>query len=197
MSEGIIQYFAYGANRDLRMMRAITGSQELVGHLGILKGYTLCVQKLNQVPDIVLKTSPAPISPRALLKESWPDTFESYIIKPDPKGEVSGTIWELTPLQRKLVRDWELVDFGWYKDIDASAVTTDGQVIQVQAEGLREGQEVDREINGNNYETWLNDPVDFERVAEKARREYFERMNQAQEGTIKTNELSGTPLKET
>ena len=120
MSEEAIQYFAYGANRDLQMMKAITGAQELFGRPGILKGYTLCVQKLNQVPDVASETSPVPISPRELLKQSWPYTFESYIIKPDPNGEVAGTIWELTPLQRELVRDWELVDFGWYKDINTS-----------------------------------------------------------------------------
>jgi len=191
MSEEVIQYFAYGANRDSRMMKAITGSKELVGRQGTLKGYTLCVQKLNQIPDSVSETSPAPISPRALLKESWPDTFESYIIKPDPNGEVVGTIWKPTSLQRELVRDWELVDFGWYKDINTSAVTADGQVIQVQTEGLREGQEIDREVDGHNYETWLSKPGDFERVAEKARREYIERISQTQkEGPSKT------PLKE-
>lgn len=112
MSERIIQYFAYGSNKDVRMMKAITGAHELIGRPGILKDYTLCVQKLNQIPDIVFETAPAPISPRALLKESWPDTFESYIIKPDPNSEVVGTIWELTPLQRELVREWEMVDFG-------------------------------------------------------------------------------------
>ncbi|MDP2585763.1 MAG: gamma-glutamylcyclotransferase family protein [Candidatus Levybacteria bacterium] len=184
MSEGTIQYFAYGANRDPRMIKAITGSQELVGRPGILEGYTLCVQKLNQVPDTISETSPAQISPRALLKESWPDTFESYIIKTDPKGKIVGTIWELTPLQRELVRGWELVDFGWYKDINTSAITKDGQVVQVQTEGLRDGQEVDREVDGHNYETWLNSAADFERVAEKARREYFERISQTQEGKI-------------
>ncbi len=173
-----ILYFAYGANRDIRMMKAITGSQELVGQPGVLKGYALCVQKLNQVPDVVSETAPVPVSPRALLKESWPDTFESYIIKPDPGGEVAGTIWELTPLQRELVRDWEMVDFGWYGDINAEAVTQDGLVVNVQTEGLRDGQEVDREVDGHNYETWLNNPADFERVAEKARREYLERLGQ-------------------
>jgi len=190
MSEEAIQYFAYGANRDLQMMKAITGAQELFGRPGILKGYTLCVQKLNQVPDVASETSPVPISPRELLKQSWPYTFESYIIKPDPNGEVAGTIWELTPLQRELVRDWELVDFGWYKDINTSAITADGQVIQVQAEGLRDDQQVDRKVDGHNYETWLNSSADFERVAEKSRREYFERIGQTQEGSSKT------PLKE-
>ena len=109
-----VLYFAYGANRDIKMMQAITGSSELKGKPATLKGYSLYVQRLDQVPDTVSENSPAPISPRDLLKESWPDTFTSYIIKEDPEGEVAGVVWELTPLQRELVRDWELVDFGWY-----------------------------------------------------------------------------------
>src|SRR3990172_8250986 len=117
-----VLYFAYGANRDIRMMQAITGSGELKGRPATLKGYSFYVQRLDQILDTIAENSPAPISPRDLLKESWPDTFTSYIIKEDPEGEVSGTVWELSPLQRELVRDWELVDFGWYGDIKTEVI---------------------------------------------------------------------------
>ena len=161
-----ILYFGYGANSQREMMEAITGNRSLKGRPGILKGYTLCVQKLSQAPDSV----------RKILLDSWGDNFETYIIKPDKNGEVTGTIWELFPQDRELVRDWELVDFGWYKDMKGKAETVDGQIFDVQTEGFREGQEVDREVDGKNYKPFLNSLEDFQRVAEKSRKEYLERI---------------------
>lgn len=170
-----ILYFGYGANRDPKMMEWITGNKNLVGKPGILKGYKLCVQRLDQIPDTVAPTAPAPYSARAnVISGGWPETFESYIIKKDAQGKVHGTIWELAPQDRELVRDWELIDFGWYKDITAE--TTDGKKVTVETEGLREGQKIDREVDGKNYETWLQPPKDFERIATKSRQEYFDRL---------------------
>lgn len=184
--ENKVLYFGYGANRALEMMASITGNKNLVSRPAILTGYTLCVQRLDQIPDTVSPGSPAPISPRQLLKESWPDTFESYIIKPGKREDkILGVVWELTPEERELVREWELIDFGWYQDMEIQVKTQDGQKVVVQTEGLREDQEVDREVNGANYETWLNKPEDFARVAEKARREYFERQKKSIEGLQK------------
>lgn len=180
-----VSYFAYGANRDPRMMAAITGNQSLIGIPAVLEGYQLCIQRLDQIPDIVFPTSPAPISPRDLLKQSWPETFESYIIKPKKGSKVHGNLYKLTPQERELVRDWELIDFGWYKDEKGIAVTSDGKKVDVVTEGLRQDQEVDREVLGEDYNPWLNSPEDFERVAEKSRREFFERMGITTEGSVR------------
>lgn len=160
-----ILYFGYGANSQREMMEAITGNRNLKGQPAVLKGYALCVQKLSQVPDLVKKN----------LQESWGDSFETYIIKPDPNGEVAGTIWELSPDERELVRDWELIDLGWYKDMVGKAVIEDGTEIDVQTEGLREGQRIDREVRGKYYPPFLNNLKDFKRIAEQSRREYFAR----------------------
>lgn len=186
--ENKVLYFGYGANSQREMTEAITGNKHLVGHTGVLKGFKLCVQRMDQIPNSVFPTSPVPVSPRQILKESWKDDFETYIIKPgEETDEVAGTVWELTPLERELVRDWELVDFGWYKDMKGKAVTRDGTEVNVQTEGFREGQEVDREVDGKNYKPFLNRLEDFERVAEKARREYFERQR-AKEGALVSKE---------
>jgi len=172
-----ILYFGYGANSQREMMEAITGNKSLTGQPGILRGFKLCVQRMDQVPNSVFPNSPAPVFPKKILKESWPDSFETYMIKPgEETDEVTGTIWELTPLERELVRDWELVDFGWYKDIKGRAVMKEGQEVDIQTEGFREGQEVDREVDGRNYKPFLNQLGDFQRVAEKARKEYLERI---------------------
>lgn len=175
--ENKVLYFGYGANSQREMMEAITGNKNLVGKPGILRGFKLCVQRMDQIPDSVFPNSPAPVSPKQIIKENWPDSFETYMIKPaDVTDEVMGTIWELTPQERELVRDWELVDFGWYKDMKGRAETLDGQTVNVQTEGFREGQEVDREIDGEDYKPFLNPLTDFQRVAEKSRKEYLERM---------------------
>lgn len=76
-----IFYFGYGANRDPKMMEAITGKKNLVGRPAVLKGYSLCVQRLDQVPDTIAPSAPAPVSPRTILKDNWSPTFTSYIIK--------------------------------------------------------------------------------------------------------------------
>lgn len=181
--ENRILYFGYGANSRPEMMEAITGNKNLVGQPGVLKGFKLCIQKRDQVPNKIFPNSPVQISPNKIIEENWGEKFETYMIKPgEETDEVSGTVWELTSLERELVRDWELVDFGWYKDMRVKAEMLNGQVVDVQTEGLREeGQEVDREIDGKNYKPFLNPLEDFQRVAEKARREYLERISVGKE----------------
>lgn len=185
-----ILYFGYGANRDIRVMKAITGSKNLKGTPATLKGFGLYVQRLDQTPDAIFPSSPVPISVQQLLRESWNDRFTTYIIKTKEGSEVFGTIWELTSQERELVREWELVEFGWYKDYkNVKAVTKMGKEIEAETEGWREGQETDHEIDGKKYPTFLNRVEDFEKVAEKARREYFERIGN-QEGSLPTAERS-------
>ncbi len=130
MEEKVL-YFGYGANRDSRMMAAITGNKNLKGRPEVLRGFSLCIQRLDQVPDTIVPSAPVQISPRKILEGNWPSNFTSYIIKEDSEGQVNGTIWELTPLERELVRDWELVDFGWYEDKAATVVTLDRQEVQI------------------------------------------------------------------
>ena len=179
-NEGKVLYFGYGANASKRMMTAITENENLVGRPARLESFKLCVQKLGQVPDEVLATAPIPVSPRALLKESSPPTFESYVIQPGaPDDFVVGTVWELTLLERELVEDWELIPFGWYQPMAGKATILDqeGDVVEVVTEGLGEGQEFDRVVNGEQYPRYLNPVEDFERVAHKAREEFFARQS--------------------
>lgn len=81
-----------------------------------------------------------------------------------------------------MIRDWELVEFGWYKDYKVR-VQVDGKEIEMQTEGWREGQGIDREVEGKNYEPFLNELSDFQRVAKKAREEYLAKLKM-QEGAI-------------
>lgn len=184
MSENV-KYFGYGANRDPKMIAAILGMAEadVKGTPAFLEGYDMAVQRLDQVPDSVSPTAPANISPRDLLMESWGEDFLSYVIMPNPEGRVSGVIWELTSDERERMRDWELVDFGWYEDCEGTARTANGQVILVMSQRLGIQQSVDHIVDGLNYETWLDSPAKFIEVAEKARREYDSRNMIGPEGT--------------
>lgn len=169
-------YFGYGANSQREMMKAITGNKDLKGIPATLSGVALYVQRLDQVPDRVVPTSPEPISPKASIKKHWSGDFTTYMIKPKENSFVKGTVWELNRQERELVREWEMVDFGWYKDMKGKAIADDGREIEIETEGWREGQEVEREIDGKNYTPFLNKLEDFQRVADKTRRGYFERI---------------------
>ena len=184
-----VLYFAYGANRDVRMIAAITGvpAEELVGHPAILQDYQLGIQGLEQIPDTVPPNSPADISVREILRNGWGDEFESYVIEYKPGQKVLGTIWELTPEQRERVREWELLDYGWYEDCEGKAITADGDEIDVVTERIREDQVLGREVDGMNYETWLADPERFEAIAKRSMLEYDERMAESEINRPKIN----------
>lgn len=192
MAETVL-YFGYGANRDARMMAGITGrpADQLKGRPAVLEGYSLAVQRYDQLPDVVLPTAPYSASPRQIIHNGWGEQFESYVIKADPHGKVSGTLWELTPLERERVRDWELLDFGWYHDIEGRVKLADGTEIDMVTEAIDDSQEVDREVNGMDYETWLQDPEKFDAIAANARAEFDERMKTDPEGKPKSNPEMG------
>ena len=190
MSERI-PYFGYGANRDPKMLAVLFGrpEAELIGQPAFLDDYGLAVQRLDQVPDIVVPTAPAPVSARDLLKEHWDDSFKSYVIMPSPGDRVFGTVWELTPDERERVRDWELIDFGWYEDCEGVARTPDGLMLPVVTEALGPGQEIEKQVSGMWFPTWLNDPGRFREVAEITRREYDERIK-GPEGLISNPDIN-------
>lgn len=176
-----VLYFAYGANSHPRMMEAITGNVNLVGKPAVLSDWEIGVQRLSQIPDTASPKAPVPISPRTEIVENWGEDFETYVIRPAQGKEVHGTLWELTPQERELVRDWEMVDFGWYKDAIVKVETTDG-LLDVQTEVLGDGQEIDRVVEGKDYPPFLNDLGDFARIAERSRLEYLKRQLEKESG---------------
>lgn len=169
-------------------MQALTGNKNLVGHEAILKGFKLNLQRLDQVPDV---RTIAPKSPREILRESWPDDHEFFAASRDEKDEVAVTVWELNDEERELFRDFELIDLGWYKDGKGKAVTLDGKELDVEVAVLGDEQEVSREVDGINYDPWFNcAPEKSVQVAEKARREFFERVGQTPEGKVMSETVS-------
>lgn len=169
-----VLYFGYGANRDPRILSVVLGRKEsdFIGTPAIIKGYKLVVQKLNDIPDTIIPTSPVKISPRELLEQSWDDKFNSYIIKQDAKSAVSGILWEITEEERERIKDWELVDFGWPEECQVLASDNLGNLFMASTERMISDQDYDHEVDGINYDTWLNPFEKSEKVAIKAKREY-------------------------
>lgn len=174
-----ILYGAYGANRDPEMLKAITGNASLVGRLATFKDVELCVQRFDQIPDVVAPTAPVPLSPKAIMVDAWGEEadFETYVIRPVKGGQVAGRVYELTEQERALIAEWEMIEFGWYKELDMTAVLEDGTEITVNTEGLSDDASVDRVVDGMDYPTYLNDPTDMFKVAEQAREDFLARQD--------------------
>src|SRR5258705_13879559 len=102
----MIYFFGYGADKDASMIEAIVGRKPK-GEKATISGFELCVQSLSDVPFPAQK----------IIKRSWTedDHFKSYVIRPAKRMDsvVTGTMWELTPLERKLVDNWEITGL-WY-----------------------------------------------------------------------------------
>ncbi|MCL5432650.1 MAG: gamma-glutamylcyclotransferase [Patescibacteria group bacterium] len=176
-----ILYFAYGANMDKGMIRAITGNDRLVGRPAILDGYEIGIQRIDQTPKDVEK----------LLRNSWGDDFKTYVIYPRLGAKVKGMVWELTETERRLVRNWEFVEkevgprFSWYKQVLIDRVSTPegGTIEGLETEILGDGQEIDGtiKVDGLNYEPYLMNPGEMWRIASEDLKSFLEREGRKKE----------------
>ncbi len=171
---GKIVYFGYGANRTPEMISWITGKSDLKGKQATISGWILGIQKLNQVPNTPVPTSAGPKPLRKHLQAEWGDDFETYVIIPE-EGKVKGTLWEITPKERELIRSWERVGF-WYKETKVKALTDDNLEIDAITERLGDNQSFDRKADGMNYDSFLFPKATLKLRAEEARIGYYKRM---------------------
>src|SRR4051812_23050748 len=112
----MILYAGYGANREPEMLEHIIGRvPNVLGKVAILD-VELCVQKLSQVTQDVAETAPVPKSPHAILVEAWGDdaAFETYASRKKNGSIVDANLFEITPEERALIAEWEMIEFGWY-----------------------------------------------------------------------------------
>lgn len=173
-------YAGYGANRDLEMMKAIVGDTPTVVGGVAIQDVELCVQRQDQITNEVSDTAPATLSPKMVIDGAWgkKSGFETYAIRPHEGSSVSATLFELTHPQRDLVAEWELVEFGWYNQMPVMVVLEDGSQVQAITEGFVQGQDIDRVVDGQIYETFLADQNAMYEAAEKARVDYLEQLEQ-------------------
>lgn len=171
-----VLYVGYGANRDLDMIRAITGQEpEVVATEVKIKDVELCVQKLGQITDEVSPTAPEPISPLGIMEPAWENKgkFETYGIRTQLGSEVGATLFRLTRAQRQAIAEWELVPFDWYQIMSVDVALPDGAVIQAETEGFDNDQAVDRVVDGGNYITYLSNQDEMLAVAEEVRPDFI------------------------
>ena len=164
----MISYFGYGTNRDRDMMAAMIGRNNLSGTKGIIFDYELAIQNLEHIPDKILSTAPAPRSPREIMKTALGDNAKLYIIRPKSGAITHGTIWQITPEEYEMVRDWELLDFGMQEDMKVLGQTEADEKLTVQTHGSNNPNlSIDIAIDGNDYEDYV---VPKEKILETARR---------------------------
>ncbi len=169
----IVKYFGYGSNSDKDMMVHMVGRKDLKGEPGKLIGYQLCVQSWDQIRNIVPSYSPIKISPQQIIRQHFGDIFDLYIAVAKPDAVVYGTIWDLTPEEIDLVKEWELVDYGMQEEIQAMAMTSDGQLIQVETQAMvNPPAEFYVVIGGNDYPRYIADREKMLRAADETRLSY-------------------------
>lgn len=170
-----IKYFGFGTNRDLEMMEHIIGRKGIKSEHGRLIGYELTIQRTDQFRTEIPATSPNPkISARDLIIESWGPKFEMFTSRPNPTGIIYGTIWDITPEELELVREWEMVDFGCQEDAYGTAITDDGRPVKVITQSFLKPAEIDRVITGDDYEPYLWDKEAMFKKADQVRLNYLE-----------------------
>ncbi len=157
-----MKYFGYGAMSSEEVMEAVIGRRP-TGTAGSVAGMRLCIQRIDQVPA----------SAQEVLRVEWPDSFRSYVTVPDPEAKVAGMVWEVTEDERAIIRDWELVDLGWFDVIDVTVREDNGSSVSASTEILPAGQDYDAEVSGEGYPILLNPREEVLRVAEKSRLEFL------------------------
>jgi len=174
-SKKLIAYFGFGTNRDLEMMQHMIGRQDIKGEHGKLIGYEITIQRADQFRDKIISTSPNPnMSPKDLIMKGWGPEFEMFTSRPNPNNVAYGTIWYITNEELELVREWEIVDFGCQEDAYGTAVTDDGREVKVITQSFLKPAEIDRVINGDNYEAYIWNKEAMLKRADDIRLEYLE-----------------------
>lgn len=175
-----VHYFGYGAMANPAIMEALLGrlpKRNRQGGNPRLEGWSLVVQNLDHLPDIPKVHNGVEINPQARMRQEWGDDFLSYTIVPNPDGTVCGVVWEyLTHRERELLREWELIPWGWFKDLPEVSIRTSGYVYCC-TESIGDGQYYDREIG---FITETNPPLlmpeaDVIAQANKVNKEFFSR----------------------
>lgn len=169
----IVKYFGYGSNSDKDMMVHMVGREDLKGEPGKLIGYQLCIQSLDQIRDIIPPNSPLKVSPRDLVRQGFGDKFDLFIAVPKPDAVTYGTIWDLTPEEIDLVKEWECVDYGMQEEVQAMAMDSSNQPIQIETQAVIDPPaKFYTTIEGNDYPRYIVDKSKMLSVADEVRLNY-------------------------
>lgn len=171
-----IKYFGFGTNKDLDMMVHMVGRDDLKGVPGKLLGYEVCIQKASQMRPEIPEESPLKISPRDLISRSWYPDFPMYVSRPNPKAVAYGTIWDLTPEELELVKEWECVEYGVQEEINAVAVDEQENAVGVETQALTKPTDViEQVVTGKDYDPYIVSKEAMLKKADILRQEFLAR----------------------
>lgn len=184
------EFFAYGPLADPDVIAAVTGKQngEIKMQQATLDGFALGIQKVGNIPDKVMPGMP--MSPRKLIRQNWGEDFEMYVVVPEFGETVKGVVFELDEADVEAVRDWELVDLGWYSIVRGMARPNGAPGRRVHTIAVI-GQNVSRWVDGEEYDPFLGRGPEFKALfiehVEAARKQYLQRLaaNASKEGASK------------
>jgi len=141
-----IAFFGYGANKDYYRLKEILGKDLKEGEGATIEGFNLAVQSLKNIPE----------EPRNILRKVWGDSFQAYTIRKG-RGIVAGKVWMLEEEDLERIKQWEFVGKdGWRELVAVNITTAGGETITAITEKSRDQYEVDRFVDGINYEFNLN-----------------------------------------
>lgn len=165
-----IKYFGYGSNKDLDMMAHMVGNSNLKGVPGKLLGYELCIQKIDQIRNTIPENSPLDKSAQETVRDAFGDGFELFIAREKEGGVIYGTIWDLTPEELNLVKEWELVDAGMQEEVQATALDDQGTKVDVETQAVIDPPPaIDRLVTENNYAPYIVSKEKMLEVADRNR----------------------------
>lgn len=112
----------------------------------MLEGFSLATQSLKNIPE----------PPRRILNKVWGDSFHAYTIKRG-SGIVAGKAWVLEEEDLEKIKQWEFVGKdGWRELVSVKLTTAEGKTIAAITEKSQDQYEVDRLVDGIDYEVNLN-----------------------------------------
>lgn len=165
-----IRYGAYGANRNEDLMNALTGSMNLSWYGARFIGYELCLQALGDISDEPVPGLPEELTPRKIIERTWGPGFRAYGMRRAAGKVVVGAVYYLTPLERDVVKEWEMQELGWHVEEPVEATPTSSKApvfTQLVSDLLPADQPIQRVVNGRNYPDFLNDEDEtLERAAQ-------------------------------
>lgn len=137
-------FFGYGANRNKEKIKEIIGHYPALELGGILEGYQLAYQTLEQIPN----------PPKEILEKIFGSNFKAYTLKKGD-GIVEGTLWQVTEDEAKLIREWEY-DGIWREFIQVSIKTAGNKEVRALTEKSNDTYPTIDVVDGLQYDEFLN-----------------------------------------
>lgn len=170
----MIKYFGYGSNKDLDMMVHMVGRSDLKGTPGKLLGYELCLQSLEQIRDH------KPLSPREIIRQGFGNEFLLFVAREKTGSEIHGTIWDLTPEEIELVKNWEMTELGMQEEIKAEAIDSDGNKITVETQAvINPPPQIESVVTDPNYDPYIVAKEKMLAVADRVREDFLKQSNKS------------------